>query len=108
MNNYERITKIYKYLREETDEDHQLTTNELLNKLKNELNVYMDRKTLRKNLRFLEDYGVDIIINKNSQNSIFIGEREFSLEEIKLLIDAVESSKLITLNKTKTLVDKLL
>ena len=108
MNNYERMNKIYKYLREETDEDHQLTTNELLSELKNELNVYIDRKTLSKNLRLLEDYDVDVIINRNSQNNIYIGEREFSLEEIKLLIDAVESSKLITLNKTKTLVNKLL
>ena len=51
--------------------------------------------------------GYDIIETRSSQNKYFLEDRNFELPELKLLIDAVESSKFITPSKSKALIDKI-
>ena len=58
-------------------------------------------------IKLLEEFGIDVITIKSTQNKYFIGNRKFELPEIKLLIDAVESSKFITPQKSEELIKKL-
>ena len=53
------------------------------------------------------DFGVDVICIRNMQNRYFIGSRLLELPELKLLVDAVESSHLITEKKSAALIEKL-
>jgi predicted DNA-binding transcriptional regulator YafY len=94
-------------LREETDEEHALTTAELIAYLE-ENEIHCDRKTLYSDIQALRDYGFDI-----EQESTRVGggyrliSRDFEMAELKLLVDAVQSSKFITVGKSKQLIEKL-
>ena len=50
---------------------------------------------------------MDVICEKSTQNRYSIGAREFDIAELKLLIDAVESSKFITDKESTELAEKL-
>ncbi len=103
----ERILYVMKILLEHTDEEHPLSTNEILTLLSQEYGVAAHRTTLVKDIDALKTFGLDVVTIHSTQNKFFIGERFFELPELKLLIDAVESSKFITVKKTRTLIDKI-
>jgi len=104
--NKSRILYILKLLNEKTDEKNSLSTVEIINYLA-DIGISAHRKTIAADMELLEEYGIDVIKVKSTQNKYFIGNREFELPEIKLLVDAVESSKFITLKKSEELVEKL-
>jgi len=106
-NNKSRLLYLLKILEEYTDETHQLTTAEIVKILKEKYNITTHRTTIPTDIKILCEYGIDIITVKSSQNKYYIGSRILELPEIKLLIDAVQSSKFITAKKSKTLVNKL-
>ena len=58
-------------------------------------------------IQILIDQGVDIVCVKSTQNRYFVGSRLFELPELKLLVDAVESSHFITRKKSASLIRKL-
>ncbi len=55
----------------------------------------------------LTDFGIDIIKVRKTQNQYFIGTRHFEAPEVKMIIDAVQSSRFITRRKSKELINKL-
>ena len=107
MENRLRLLYLLKYLLENTDEDHQLSTNQIIDGLKNEYGVSVHRETLSKDMDALSEYGVSILKNNTGSCHYCVLDRTFSLAELKLLIDAVESSKFITTKKSKELIAKL-
>lgn len=102
----ERLLALLKLLYEQTDEQHPITTTEII-KYFAERGTNTDRKTVKQDVETLIEHGYDIVVLRTTQNAYFIGSRMFSLPELKLLIDAVESSKFITAKKSKELTDKL-
>lgn len=109
MENANKFRPLYllQVLEEYTDENHQLTTAEIVKILEVKYNITTHRTTIPTDIKILCDYGIDIITVKSSQNKYYIGSRILELPEIKLLIDAVQSSKFITAKKSKVLVQKL-
>ena len=107
MNTKPRIICLLKLLEKYTDEEHQLTTTELSNMLASEYGLTVHRITFKRDIEALIEMGYDIVETRSSQNRYFMGNRKFELPELKLLIDAVESSKFITANKSKVLIDKI-
>lgn len=97
-----------KILERYTDESHQLTTNEIVELLKENYDITTHRTTISADINLLVDFGIDVITVKSSQNKYYIGSRRFEIPELKLLIDAVQSSKFITAKKSAMLVKKLL
>ena len=91
-------------LKSETDEQHPMTVEAMIKKLE-EQEISAERKALYRDLDALETYGLDIIRQKNKGS--FIGSRLFSLPELRLLADAVASSKFMTLKKSESLIKKL-
>ena len=57
------------------------------------------RKNVYSDIQLLMDFGLDVICIKSTQNRYFVGSRLLELPELKLLVDAVESSHLITEKK---------
>jgi len=105
--NKARILFLYMLLNEMSDEEHPLSTVEIIKLLKEKYGVKAHRTTLSRDIDVLEQCGVDVITINTTQNKYFIGDRLFELPELKLLIDAVESSKFITEAKSNELVAKL-
>lgn len=99
---------ILKILERYTDENHQLTTNEIVELLKENYDITTHRTTIPADMKLFVDFGIDVITVKSSQNKYYIGSRRFEIPELKLLIDAVQSSKFITAKKSEMLVKKLM
>ena len=102
-----RALCILKILYELTDVDHQLSTAEIAEQLEEKYGLKVYRTTINSDIEQLRQFGIDICINKSTQNRYFIDGRLFDVPELKLLIDAVESSKFITKKKSMELVEKL-
>ena len=98
---------IGKILFEMTDEDHYLSTPEIIQILKDKYGIESYRTTVASDIELLIDFGMEIEMLKSSSNMYHLISREFDLPELKLLIDAVESSKFITEKKSEELVAKL-
>ena len=91
---------------EHTDEDNPMTGLEILEYLK-EHDVPANEKTLRGDIKLLQDLGLDIVKIVSRPNLFYWGERQFELPELKLLVDAVASSRFITKKKSNALGKKL-
>ena len=96
-----------KILYERTDEDHYLTTAELMEILEKEYGFKVHRQTIPADVAALRSFGMEIQEVMSSQKRYNLISREYDIAEIKLLIDAVESSKFITKKKSEELVAKL-
>lgn len=94
------------FLRRESDEDHPVTTQDILDYL-GQNGVSAERKSVYSDLDTLADYGFDIQRRPGPGGGVWLGAREFELAELKLLVDAVESSRFITRKKSTALIGKL-
>ena len=101
-----RILEILKYLYLRTDEKHPVTVADILDYL-NGKGIHAVRQTVYGDLQDLILAGVDIVVTKSTQNQYFIGNRLFEYPELKMLTDAVASSKVISAEKTNELIQKL-
>ena len=101
-----RLVVLEKMFYTRTDEDHQMTNTQILKYLK-EHDVPANEKTLRGDIRLLQDLGVGIVKIVSRPNRYYLGKREFEMPELKLLIDAVSSSRFITTKKSHDLGRKL-
>ena len=109
MDNDSKLRPLYlaKILYEQTDEEHYLTTVQLINILKEKYGIQAHRQTIKSEIELLRKFGLEVQEIKSVQNRYNICSRDFENSELKLLIDAVESAKFITAGKSKELVAKL-
>ena len=98
---------ILKILYAHTDENHCVTIAQILQFLRDEYDIESYRKTVKEDIDLLIDAGFDIEFIKSSQNQYHIISRDFDIAELKVLIDAVVSSKFISKTKSQELADKL-
>ena len=103
-NNKTRILLILDILKKYTDEDHTLKAAEILKRINDE-GLKCDRKTLYDDINSLVDAGVDIMHESGGGYKLL--SRDFEDAELRLLIEAVYSSKFISSQKTKVLAGKL-
>lgn len=102
-----KLLKLHEILKEETDEQHPLTTRETCSRI-NDLGITCDRRTLSKDVELLNDYGYEIMSTmKGRQKAYYIEDRSFSTPELKILIDAVQAAAFITEKKSSELIDKI-
>ena len=107
LNQKLKIMYLMKILLEETDEDHDLTLNEIVEKLK-AYNVTAERKSLYSDIENLRTFGLDIIGMQYGKTYHYkVASRQFQLVELKLFVDAVQSSRFITEKKSDELIAKL-
>lgn len=109
MDNNAKLRPLYlaKILYELTDEEHCLSTNQLIDILQEKYGIASYRTTIASDIELLKQYGMDIQSVKSQSIMYNLVSREFDLPELKLLIDAVASSKFITEKKSRELVGKL-
>ena len=98
---------ILQILMERTDEEHPLSASALVKVLEKEYQIHVNRSTVYSEIRKISDAGVDIVHQEARPSGYYVGSRQFELAELKLLVDAVQSSKFITLKKSDQLIRKL-
>jgi len=102
-----RIVKLLEILQQDSDLDNPIGTNDLCERL-SKVGVTTDRRTIAKDIAFLNEQGYEIMQTKISrQNAFYIDDRSFSLAELKILIDAVQAASFITEKKTEDLIKKI-
>ena len=102
-----KIFYILDYLKENSHQDHPVRAAELLSMLERQHNIICDRKTVYSDIAALQDYGVDIVSIPGKNGGYYIASRNFETPELKLLIDAVQSSRFLTEKKSRELIEKL-
>ena len=106
-NQKQKILYIMDYLQRNSREDRPVKTAELLSMLEHEHGISCDRKTVYSDIATLQEYGMDIVSLPGRNGGYFVASRNFELPELKLLIDAVQSSKYLTEKKSRELIEKL-
>lgn len=102
-----KLLYIVKILSEQTDEEHCISTQKLIEELA-KYDIKAERKSIYDDINQLIDFGYDIILLKSRVNGgYYMAGREFELAELKLLVEVVQSSKFITLKKSKELIAKI-
>lgn len=107
MNQKLKLMRLMQIMLEQTDDNHSLTMEQILAELQR-YDITAERKSIYADMEALRLYGIDIIGEKRNRTCYYhVGAREFELAELKLLVDAVQSSKFITEKKSKKLIKKL-
>lgn len=102
-----KMLYLAKILSEETDQEHGLTAQEIIDRLE-AYGVNEDRKTLYRDFAELDRYGMEILSEQNGRSVLYhLNDRTFELPELKLLVDSVQASKFITEKKSRLLIRKL-
>ena len=101
-----KLLYVMEALLHESDEAHPLSMEDLLRYL-SEKGIRAERKSVYSDIETLQAFGLDIHGTRGRTAGYYVGERDFELPEIKLLIDSVQSSKFITERKTMQLIRKL-
>ncbi len=102
-----KLYRLYKIMLRETDENHALTLRQIRERLE-ENDVTVDRKTLYEDFNVLEEMGLGIQMNREGNEYYYrVVSKPFELAELKLLVDAIQSSKFITAKKSRQLIGKL-
>ncbi|MFI3228807.1 MAG: transcriptional regulator [Bacillota bacterium] len=101
-----RLLKVYEILKKYSDESNPLSTQDIMDKLMLE-GVYATRKTIYNDIAELKEFGYEIATSRSRSNKYYVIERSFDLTEIKILIDAVNSSRFLTANRSEQLLNKL-
>ena len=101
-----KLLHLYRMLLRQTDEDHPLTVPQIIERLAR-ADIKAERKRIYDDLEALRLFGLDVQSRKGRSPGWFVGERDFQLPEVKLLMDAVQSSRFITQKKSDALIRKL-
>lgn len=101
-----RLMALREFLYKYTDEQHPVTTLDLIDEMAKQ-GYSGNRKTIKDDVDVLRKFGMDIITNVSRGNSFYMASREFEIPELKLLVDAVSSSRFISTAKSEQLIDKL-
>ena len=106
-NNKFKLYRLAQIMLEKTDEDHYITMPEIMAAL-NEYEITADRKTIYADLKDLEQFGIEVEGEPvGNRYHYHVVSRSFELPELKLLVDAIQSSKFITARKSNALIKKL-
>lgn len=102
-----KMLALWEILKQESDPEHPLSTNELCQKL-HAKGIPCERKSIATDMAQFKRYGFDVENKKIGRERVyFIEDRQFSVPELKILIDAVQAATFITEKKTTEMVEKI-
>jgi predicted DNA-binding transcriptional regulator YafY len=104
----QKLKQLYlmKILMEQTDEEHPMSVKDLIEQLRL-YGIDAERKSLYADIERLTDFGINIITQRTNTVRYFVGDRQFELAELKLMVDAVQSSHFIPAKKSEGLIKKI-
>lgn len=100
-----KFLKILEIMRK-TDENHPLTIDEIRKELK-KYGIDAERKSISRDLKVLEDSGYQILLCENHNDGWYMIEHIFQDFELKLIADAIASTKILTIEDTRSLIKRI-
>ena len=102
-----KLIKLLELLRQHTDEQHPMTTNQICAAM-DAMGIPCDRRIVTQDVVALNELGYEIMATMiGHEKAYFVEDRNFSVPELKILIDAVHASSFITEKKSQELIEKL-
>ena len=106
-NQKSKLLYVRDFLLRNSDQEHPVTVNQIIGFLSQQ-DIRAERKSIYDDIETLRRFGLDIIQTKeDGRCGYYVGDREFQLPELKLLVDSVQASKFITHKKTVSLIKKI-
>ena len=103
-----KILYIMDYLEKNSHEKNPINAAELITMLDRDHRIKCDRKTIYSDIAALQEFGLDVVSIPGRNGGYYLGSpRSFELPELKLLVDAVLSSRYLTEKKSRELIEKL-
>lgn len=108
QNQKAKLLHLARILNSQTDQEHPMTIARMMELLQAQGIDVKDRKSLYDDLETLRTFGMDIEMHREGRSvGYYVASRPFELPELKLLVDAVQSSRFITRKKTDQLIRKV-
>ena len=101
-----KLLVLYDLLEKKTDEDHPMTTNDIVEELA-KLGITATRQTLYGDIEVLNSFGYDIICEHGRNNRYYVADRTFERPEVQILLHAVGAAKFLTEKKASALSEKI-
>lgn len=101
-----KILYLMRIFQEQTDEEHPISVKEIMSCME-EFGILVERKTVYDDIETLRVFGMDIVNRRTRPSGYYLASREFETAELRLLIDAVQSSRFLTAGKSAQLIRKL-
>lgn len=101
-----KLLYLYQILLRETDETHKLSVEQLLSALARR-GIEAERKSVYSDIAALQDFGLDVVVQRGPGGGYYVAARDFELPELKLLVDAIQCSRFITEKKSAELIRKV-
>ena len=101
-----KLVTLLRILEQRTDENHRLNVPQLVQLLENQ-GILAERKSIYSDIDTLRSLGYDIQLRRGRGGGYWMASRAFELSELKLLVDAVQASKVISARTSKKLIRKL-
>ncbi len=94
------------FLRQNTDEAHTASVQRMIDYLASK-DVRAERKSIYDDIRAINEYGVEVLYRRGSDGGYYVAQRDFELPELKLLVDAVLSSRFLSPKRSAELIKKI-
>ena len=101
-----KLLYLYQILLQKTDEEHKLGMEDLLAALAR-CGIEAERKSIYSDIAALQDFGLDVMLQRGPGGGYYVASRDFELAELKLLVDAIQCSRFITEKKSNELIKKI-
>lgn len=102
-----KLLKIWEILSWKSDEQHPLSTQDIISELK-QLGIKCDRRTVYSDIDAMQSNGYSIMNRRRGHDMMYwVQQRQFSPPELKIIMDAIQSSKFIPQEKTTELMEKI-
>ena len=99
--------RILEILKEHSDEDHPLTSTQIISRLERDYGLKATRNTIRSNLRVLIDAGYKISTFEDNGNGIYIEGGELDHRQLRWLVDSVLNCRYLPENRARELITTL-
>lgn len=102
-----KLLYLVKILTEQSDEEHCMSAQALIDALA-VYDIKAERKSIYDDIAQLIDFGYDIVLVKaKTGGGYYLAGRDFELAELKLLVETVQASRFLTVNKSRELISKI-
>ena len=103
----QRLMTVKITLEEESDQSHRFSVKQLLDRL-GLPHTEANQRAIRSDIKTLQDFGIAITREKHRTFEYYVSSRRFQQNELKMLIDIVQSSRSIDEQTSRDLVESIL
>ncbi|MCI9129822.1 MAG: WYL domain-containing protein [Eggerthellaceae bacterium] len=97
---------VMRILQDETDAEHGLSLRQIIERL-DDYGIQAERKGIYRDIEALREFGINIQTYQRNPVQYAMATRDFTLSELMLLVDVVESCKFLTMRQSRALTTNL-